>query len=119
MSSNAGIVAHITTEEVHNWQMALRNLRNLAQDDSVSTPAEQIQVVVNGPAIRFLLESSPDAAKVATMVDAGVAVTACENSLDRFGYDTAAIMNGVSIVPSGVAAFANAQQQGAVFLNLP
>lgn len=119
MSTHQGIVAHITTEDVSGFQTALRNLRNLAQDDSVSTPAAQIQVVINGPAVRFLRASSPDAGKISGMVSAGVTVNACENSLARFGHEPDEMAEGVSLVQSGVAAVVRAQQGGKHYLKLP
>lgn len=119
MSSTQGIVAHITTEEISAWQTALRNLRNLAEDDSVSTPAEQIQVVVNGPAVRFLLATSPEATKLSGMVSAGVTVNACSNSLERFGHEPNQLTGGISVVQSGVAEVVRAQQRGKNYLKLP
>jgi len=113
------IVVHITTDELGGWQMALRNLRNLVQDDSVSLAATDIQVVINGPAVRFLLDSSYDGPKITTMAEAGVTVNACANSLSRFGYDPDDLTEGVTIVQSGVAEVVRGQQNGKQYLKLP
>jgi hypothetical protein len=48
MTSPQGIVIDITSGESSDWQMALRNIKNLDQDKSMLTPAELIWVVVNG-----------------------------------------------------------------------
>lgn len=109
----------ISTDDISDWQMALRNLVNLVNDDSVETPPELIEVVVNGPGVRFLLETSPEAAKVTRMAEAGVELAACTNSLDRFGHAPEALATGVSAVRSGVAEVVRAQQQADTYLKLP
>lgn len=119
MNGGPGIVIHITSGESGDWQMALRNLVNLVQEESVSTPPEQIQVIVNGQAVRFLLESGPEAAKITQMVKAGVEIGACANSLERFGHPPESLAEGVTTIPSGVAAVTSAQQQGATYMKLP
>ncbi|WP_136715304.1 DsrE family protein [Halorientalis salina] len=116
---NGGIVVHITSGEVSDWQMALRNLVNLVGDESVSTPPERMQVVVNGPAVRFLLASSPEASKIAQMVKADVDINVCSNSLARFGYEIEDMTEGVTPVPSGVAEVLRAQKAGKNYLKLP
>lgn len=119
MSTKQSIVIHISSQSADDWQMALRNLVNLVNDDSVSTPPELIQVVVNGQAVRFLLSSGPESEKVTRMAEAGVEITACSNSLDRFGYAAVGLAAGVGTVPSGVAAAVRAQQGGSAYLKLP
>ena len=119
MSSQQGTVIHITSGDSSDWQMALRNLVNLVQDESVSTPPDMMQVVVNGAAVRFLLSSSPEAPKLRQMADAGVEVSVCSNSLDRFGYAPEGLTDGVTVTPSGVAEVARAQQRGDTYLKLP
>lgn len=119
MTTQHGNVIHISTDAVSDWQMALRNLQNLVRDGSVSTPPEEMQVVVNGPGVQFLLAASPDASKISKMVNAGVTVNVCSNSLSRFDHDPNAVIDGVSIVKSGVAEVVRAQKQGKHYLKLP
>jgi len=119
MSSQQGIVVHVTSGESGDWQMALRNLRNLASEDSVSVPPEAMKVVVNGEAVRFLLSGAPESSAITEMARAGVEIDVCSNSLDRFGYDVDDLADGVSTVPSGVAEVARIQQDGHVYLKLP
>ena len=119
MSRQPGIAIHITSGEHEDWQMALRNLLNLAQDESISTPPELIQVVINGPAVRFLLSTAPEASKVHQMTEVGVEINVCTNSLDRFEYDPDDLVEGVSVVQSGVTRAVRLQQQGSTYLKLP
>ena len=119
MSTRQGLVVHFTRDDADSWQTALRNLRNLVGDDSVTTPPREMELVVNGPAVRFLLSTAPESSKVAKMLDAGVTVHACANSLDRFGYDPDALTEGVTVVASGVAEVVRAQKQQKNYLKLP
>ncbi len=114
-----GTVAHVTTDDRTGWERALRNLRNLADDGSVPTPAGRLVMVVNGPAVRFLLAAAPDAAAVTRATEAGVTVVACENSLSRLGHEPADLADGVETVPSGVAEAVRLQQGGENYLKLP
>lgn len=119
MNGQYGVVVHITTGEATGWERALRNLRNLVTDESVPTPTDRMQVVVNGPAVGFLVESGPAASKLRGVLDAGVTVSACANSLERFGHDPAALLEGVTVVESGIAEAVRTQQHGSSYLKLP
>jgi len=119
MTGRQETVVHITTDEASGWEMALRNLQNLVRDRSVSTPPEEMSVVVNGPAVRFLLAGSPDAFKITKMAEAGVTISVCSNSLTRFDYDPKEIAEGATVVQSGIAEVVRAQQQGHHYLKLP
>lgn len=119
MSANSGIVVHITSGENADWRMALRNILNLYEDESVPTAAEAITVVVNGDAVRFLLASAPEATQISQMAAAGVQINVCDGSLDRLGFASAALADGVSRVPSGVAEVVRHQKRDATYLKLP
>jgi intracellular sulfur oxidation DsrE/DsrF family protein len=119
MSSHCGIVAHVTSGDCADWRMALRNLSNLAGNDSVSTPPDLMKVVVNGDAVRFLLTSASEADRITAMADAGVQINACTQSLTRLGYAPENLADGVQTIRSGVAEVARIQQQGDTYLKLP
>ncbi|MFB6084197.1 MAG: DsrE family protein [Halorientalis sp.] len=119
METESEIVIHVTSGESADWRMALRNLVNLVQDETVSTPPELMKVVVNGPAIRFLLATAPEADKIDRMADAGVEIAACANSIERFDYEPADLADSVTTVRSGVAEVTRAQKRGATYLKLP
>ncbi|SEW25694.1 DsrE family protein [Halobacterium jilantaiense] len=119
MNAPHGVVVHVTSDEASDWQTALRNLANLVRDDTVELRPEQIQLVVNGPAVRFLLATSPEAPSVRRMAEAGVVLKVCGNSLERFDHDEADLAEGVDAIGSGVAEVVRAQQHGANYLKLP
>jgi len=98
MSNQRGIVAHVTSGDSADWRMALRNLSNLCQNDSISTPPDLMKVVVNGNAVRFLLSSSPEADRITAMVNGGVQINVCSQSLARLGYDPETLVEGVQTI---------------------
>jgi intracellular sulfur oxidation DsrE/DsrF family protein len=50
------------------------------------------------------------------MVDAGVTVLACRNSLDGHEYDAADLLDGVSVVPTAMGEFVRRQATGAAYV---
>ncbi|MXR21204.1 DsrE family protein [Halobacterium bonnevillei] len=119
MSGQRGVVVHVSSDDIGDWKMAIRNLVNLARDESVPTPPDAIQLVVNGPGVRFLLATGTESPKVSQMVTAGVTVDVCANSLERFGHDPDDLTDGVTTVQSGVAEVLRAQKAGKDYLKLP
>jgi len=114
-----GTVVHVTTGDRDGWETALRNLQDLADDDSVPTPTDRLLMVVDGPAVRFLLAAAPDAAAVTRAMEAGVTVVACESSLSRLGHGPADLVDGIETVASGVAETIRLQRGGESYLKLP
>lgn len=119
MPEGQAIVVHVTSGDADDFQQALRNLSNLFRNDDVPTPADVMNVVVNGDAVRFLLAGAPEAERVGAVTDAGIHVQACATSMKRNGHDPADLAPGVTTVASGVAEVARLQRMGAVYLKLP
>ncbi len=113
------IAIQVSADGITDWQRALNNVSNLYSDESVPTPPERISVVVNGPGVRFLLRTGPEAERVRRLVEAGVGVKACANSLSRFGHEEAALVDGVEVVQAGVAELVRLQQGTSSYLKLP
>ncbi|MFB6297556.1 MAG: DsrE family protein [Salinirussus sp.] len=114
-----GVLVHITSGVSNDWKMAMRNLSTLYRDDSVATTPGMLKVVINGPAVPYLLTTAPDAAEITRMTEDGVRIVACVSSLERFGYSPEDLAEGVSTVESGVAEVVRLQQQDVTYLKLP
>jgi intracellular sulfur oxidation DsrE/DsrF family protein len=113
------VAIHFSGDSITQWQRALNNVSNLYGDESVPTPADGINVVVNGPGVRFLLRSSPEAERVGRLAEAGVNVAACGNSLSRFDHEEGNLVPGVEVVPAGVAELVRLQRGACSYLKLP
>lgn len=119
MSIGNEVLVHVTSADSTDWKAALRNVSNLYHNESVPTPGNQFKMVVNGDAVRNLLSGAPEADRIARMIDAGIQIEACRNSLGHHDYDAAALIDGVGTVESGVAEVVRLQRHGVTYLKLP
>lgn len=114
-----GVVVHITSGDAGDWRQAFRNLSNLYSNESVPTPPGMVTVVVNGEAVRFTRAASPEADQLTRIVDSGIQIRVCINSVDRLGYDSGNLAEGIEPVASGVAEVVQLQQKNDAYLKLP
>jgi len=120
MSDNlTGVVVHITSGDASDWRQAFRNLSNLYNNESVPTPSGMVTVVINGEAVRFTRAASPEADQLSRIVESGIQIKVCVNSLDRLGYGPDNLAEGIEPVSSGVAEAVQLQQKNGVYLKLP
>lgn len=91
--------------------VAMNNVRN----QLVASPTDQIVVVTHGNGIDFLLEEAADAngnpynIKVEELQAMKVDFRVCNNTLKSRNIDPRTVLEGVRIVPSGVAEVASLQ----------
>lgn len=110
-------VYHINDSTVA--MMAMNNVRN----QLASSPTDQIVVVAHGEGIDFLLEAAEDAngnpynIKVEALQAENVDFRICNNTLKSRKIDPKTVLEGVRIVPSGVAEVARLQaREGYTYL---
>ncbi|KAB1188213.1 MULTISPECIES: DsrE family protein [Haloferax] len=110
-------VFHVTSGTVDEVRHAISNVENLLADDTVDT--ESVTLLANGDAVYFLLDSSPLAPRVESLVADGVRCRVCSNSLDGRDLDVDAFVDGVEAVPSGVGELVKRQSAGDAYLKVP
>jgi intracellular sulfur oxidation DsrE/DsrF family protein len=96
---------------------ALANVENLLGDDSVTMAS--VVVVVNGKGLLLATEESEYPERVASLVDRGVSVRACRNSMDALDVDEADLLPGVETVPAGVGELSRLQGDGFGYIRTP
>lgn len=64
-----------------------------------------------------VFEPNPSKAAVLTMLDKGIKVLMCQNTMKANGYLTADLIPGVKMVPAGVTSIVDAQLLGFKYLN--
>lgn len=109
----AGVVFHLDEADRPKQELVLRNIANLLAELSDGTP---IELVTNGPGVGTSLLDSPEAAQLRSLLDQGVAVVACNHSLQDLGISTDRLVDGVTVVPSGVAELVKRQREGWAYL---
>ncbi|WP_129545549.1 DsrE family protein [Arthrobacter dokdonensis] len=80
-----------------------------ALNAAAGLPGAAIEMVVQGPAVAGLTADGGLAAPVAAVLERGVAVLACENSMRAAAVGSGSLLPGVTPVPSAVVHLARRQ----------
>ena len=83
------------------WGLALANARNVRHD--LGPDKVEIEVVVYGPAIRMLEMDSDWRDRVTQVIDEGIRVIACENTMASMKLTRNDMLGGVEFVKTGLA----------------
>lgn len=100
------ILLHVSDDD--GWVPADSNLTNLTRDYG----AAQIRVVVDGSGVYAFQGSTDITAKLAQFAKAGVEIQICHNALHDHAIDPSTIPSYAHIVPAGVIALVESQNEG-------
>lgn len=89
-----------------------------AQNAEIAMPDKTIEVVIQGPAVSLLAQGSPLARTVGKVLERGVVVAGCGNSMKSAGMEQASLLPGVVSVPAAVAHLARRQWDGWAYVRL-
>lgn len=105
----SGVVVHLDEAEPDKHASVLRNIGNLldALDDGT-----QIELVVHGPGLAAVVINAPHAARLRELLSRGVAVAACANTMREKNISTEGLVEGVHVVPAGIAELVRRQREG-------
>lgn len=108
------VVFHI--DEVDKWPLLLANVRNLVK--VVDVPSSQIVVLANAKAVTaFNGGGAPEHQQaIADLSASGVAILACQNSLNGLKISAAQLPGFVAVVPVGVLTLIEKQSQGFAYI---
>ena len=104
------LVLHV--DQADHWPPALANLDNLTRD----YPAAQIRVVVNGAGIYAFVGRSDLLERLEKTASKGVTIQVCHNALNEHHVESTALPAFVMVVPAGVVALAEAQEEGFAYV---
>jgi intracellular sulfur oxidation DsrE/DsrF family protein len=110
LSDRLRVVVHVDEASADRQHLALGNVANLL-DDAASAGAE-IEIVFNGPAISVVSTESRLAGDLSALRARGVGLLACRNSMVSAGLSSEGLMDGVSVIPSGIAHLVRRQHDG-------
>lgn len=108
-----GVVVHLNDGSRAKQDAVLRNVVNLRAELDAGVAVE---VVVHGAAIALVTSGSDAQPQVHELLASGVAFAACANSLRSQHVQKGAVVEGVQIVPAGVAHLARRQFEGWAYL---
>ena len=92
------------------WGLALSNARNVRHD--LGPDKVEIEIVVYGPAIRMLEMDSDWHDRVTQVIDEGIRVIACENTMKSMKLTRNDMLGGVEFVKTGLAHVMRRQLEG-------
>lgn len=104
----AGLSVVLHVSDPDGWPPALFNLHNLTAEFSEM----RVLVVLDGGDIYVFQGSNDLTAELETATEAGVRIQACHNALHEKQIDPATLPDFVEVVPGGVPALVEAQNQG-------
>ncbi|MES0874706.1 DsrE family protein [Sinimarinibacterium thermocellulolyticum] len=118
LASADAVRAQVAVRVVYQFDLgldqALRGLRSIG-NHLAADPKARITVVALGAGVDFLLQDAqtpggyPFALMVSELQDRGVRFAACRNTLESRRLDARDMIEGIDIVPSGVAEIARLQ----------
>jgi len=107
-----GTVFHVPEREQAYGKRALRNAQNLVDDETTDS---DITVVCNGGGIDHLLASAPTADQISELIQVGVRVCACRNSMGE-DVSLADLVDGVEVVPTAMGELTKRQAAGDAYI---
>lgn len=107
-------VFHLIEGGSDEQDLALTLAENLANDDSIDM--DDIAVLAQAEGIDPVTTDGEHSDRVESLVDDGVSVKACSNTLDMFDIDNADLVAGVETVSSGVGELTRLQNDGYAYI---
>jgi intracellular sulfur oxidation DsrE/DsrF family protein len=95
------LLIQISDENPKVWGLALANARNVRAD--LGPGKVQLEIIVYGPAIPMLTAESEWRDRVTQVLDEGIRVIACENTMATLGLKRDDMLGGVDFVKTGLA----------------
>lgn len=111
-------VFHLTSGAEAEQKHALKNVANLLDDDTVDT--ETVALVANAQGVTAFIQSTPVREQVTSLLDRGVEIQICENSMAAFELSEGDFLDGMNYVPSGVGELTRLQAaKGYAYIRVP
>lgn len=104
------VVFHLSTDADQQRRMALNNMTNLLEDETVDV--NEVALVTNSSGIDLLVDGSAFNAQVEALADQGAQFKICGNSLWKSDYDESDMHPAGDVVSSGVGELARLQDRG-------
>jgi len=104
------VVMQLNTADTAAWSGVLGNIKNFQK---VWPGKVQIEVVVHGKALNFLVASKSHLIEdIDALSKKDVQFSACENTMNKYGITKSMLVNSANTVPSGVVELILKQEAG-------
>jgi len=110
------VVMQVSDNDPAKWNLALNNANNLQKDLGVDDVDVDVEIVVYGPGIGMLKAGSAVAPRIASALQGGIQVVACQNTMAGMHLEKADMLPTIGYVPAGVVELMKKQQQGWAYI---
>jgi intracellular sulfur oxidation DsrE/DsrF family protein len=101
-------MVHVDESDPDKHESVLRNVANLLDaEDNIS-----VEIVAHGPGLAAVLKDSPHADRLRELLDRGVQVAACANTMKSRDISDDQLVVGSRVVPAGIAELVTKQRDG-------
>lgn len=108
------VILQVSDNDPGKWNLALNNANNLQKD--IGMDDIELEIVAYGPGIGMLKAGSPVSARIASALQNGIHVVACENTMHGQKLQKSDMLPEIGYVPAGVVELMKKQQQGWAYL---
>lgn len=107
------VVFQVSRAGAEFFEAVLRNVRNVAAElDDVA-----IRVIADGDGIEFATARTSAESGVRSVLESGMDVWACQNTLQRKGIAAEELLPGVRVVRAGLAELVRSQHDGWAYVH--
>ena len=111
--SSSGVVVHINEASQNKHLAVLRNIENLLRE----MPELPTELVIQGDAIAMALaEENPSRQRLEALLDQGLTVSVCHNTMRAKGVEEKDLLAGTLVVPSAMGRLVAQQQAGFAYI---
>jgi intracellular sulfur oxidation DsrE/DsrF family protein len=108
------VVFQVSDADPAKWNLALNNARNVQAD--LGKENVEIEIVAYGPGLPMLKAESKVAGRLAQALDSGVALLACENTMQNTKVSRDEMYYGIKYVQAGVTHLMKRQREGWAYI---
>ncbi len=111
------LVIQVSTDDPRTQKIALNNAVNLQKLYGMDNVV--IEIVAYGPGLGLMTSNSKQASRVESLAMQDITFSACQNTMNKMAKKTGkkpVLLEGVRVVPAGVARLMEAQEQGYAYI---
>lgn len=108
-------VFHLVDGDADDQELTLTLAENLTEDDAIDM--DDVAILAQAEGIDPVTEGSDGSDHVRELVESGVSVKACSNTLAMFDLDESDLVDGVETVSSGVGELTRLQNDGYAYIS--
>ncbi|GAD53687.1 hypothetical protein MBEHAL_2447 [Halarchaeum acidiphilum MH1-52-1] len=107
-------VFHHSNDDAELHARVVNNVVNLLEDETIDL--DDVALVTNSGGLQLVTTDSPERARVERLLERGVTIKQCQNTIEGTEVTAADLIDGVELVPSGVGELTRLQSDGYAYL---